>query len=54
MLVTLFKLMLRNLENILDFLNDQNIFAFLHCWDNSEYAFGGQSGYNPKKKLGFS
>ena len=31
-----------------------NIFAFLHCCDNSEYATKGQPGYNPKKKLGFN
>ena len=32
----------------------ENIFAFLHCCDNSEYATKGQPGYNPKKKLGFT
>ena len=30
------------------------IFDFLHCCDNSEYATKGQSGYNPKKTLGFT
>ena len=32
----------------------ENIFAFLHCCDNSQYATKGQPGYNPKKKLGFT
>ena len=32
----------------------ENIFAFLHFCDNSEYATKGQPGYNPKKKLGFT
>ena len=32
----------------------ENIFAFLHCCDSSEYATKGQPGYNPKKKLGFT
>ena len=26
----------------------ENIFVFLHCCDNSEYATKGQPGYNPK------
>ena len=32
----------------------ENIFAFLHCCDTSQYATKGQPGYNPKKKLGFT
>ena len=32
----------------------ENIFAFLHCCDNSQYITKGQPGYNPKKKLGFT
>ena len=32
----------------------ENLFAFLHFCDNSEYATKGQPGYNPKKKLGFT
>ena len=32
----------------------ENIFPFLHCCNNSEYATRGWPGYNPKKKLGFT
>ena len=32
----------------------ENIFAFLDCYDSSEYATKRQPGYNPKKKLGFT
>ena len=32
----------------------EDILAFLHCCNNSEYATRGQPAYNPKKKLGFT
>ena len=32
----------------------ENIFSFLHCCNNQDYATKGTPGYDPKKKLGIT